>query len=444
MVRGVCVKDCLCQLDSTDCVIDPKNPFEHVCRCKPGYEPVPESSVLCKQTVDKRSAIELKRDTSYMQIDQCSTYSEPGYVVTGNTGDIDDFDVQYQLPHQLSEEMITQTGSFQVKFWLVKKPDSFVTRTVKVHPVNRCLPKYSLCGIQCKPGMACTPNVGGEYPRDINCSCPQPVGCRNWEDAKGSPHELDAKYYDFVASHIKYEHSPINRESCLSTAYTGSFPNETQCLDVAPPVIFLLGKNPSFVTSCIVCFEEHHPNSTNTVYSDEGALSYDYFDGEKKDLVGRLQGEAKPIQDAPSEERHRLQKILSSHGFDSIDDVSYSIYRYESSDSTGNSATFDRHVFYITTNISKEVMKLVELQRQLDSIGEMVSYIKQFAIASFVIVLFWFLFTAEGQRLLRGIFKKLLNPDQTWGSIQADLDAVEIVRLREKKRNNSRGSVNES
>jgi len=444
MKNGVCVKDCACHLESTDCVVDAQH-FEHICRCKLGYEPVPESTIHCKPVVEKRSAIELKRDTSYMTIDQCSTYSEPGYVVTGNTGEIDDFDVQYHLPHQLAEEMIVNTGTYFVKFWLTKKPDQFVTRTVKVHPVNRCLPKYSSCGIQCKPGMICQSINNVEYPRDINCTCSQPAGCRNWQDAKGSSLEVDTKYYDFITAHEKLQHSTVNRETCLSTAYFGNyFPNETQCVDVAPPVIFLLGRNPSFVTSCIVCFDELHPNSSHTVYSDEGAISYDYFDSEKKELVGRIQGEVKPLQDAPPLERHRLQELLSSHGYENFEDVSYSVYRYEASDRTGNVAQFDRHVFYITTNISKEVMKLVELQRQLDNIGEVVSYIKQFAIAVLVIVLFWFLFTAEGQRLLRGIFKKLLNPEQPWGAIQADLDAVEIARLRERKRNNSRGSVNDS
>jgi len=328
---------------------------------------------------------------------------------------------------------------------LVKKPDSFVTRTVKVHPVNRCLPKYSQCGIQCKPGMICSPNVGTEYPRDINCSCTQPAGCRKWEDSKGSDNELDAKYYNFVSTHIgKSDHSQIDHDSCLKTNYIGSLPNETQCVDVAPPVIFLKGRNPQFQQSCIVCFDDNHPNSTHTDYRDEGAVFYDYYDGELKELKGELQGEVKPVMDAPPEERHELQQILSRNGVNGFDDVSYAVYLYTATDKSNNVATLERHVFYVTTNISKEVMKLVELQRQLDSIGEVVSYIKQFAIASFVIVLFWFLFTAEGQRLLRGIFKKLLNPEQPWKAIEADLDAVDIARLRERKRNNSRGSVNES
>jgi len=209
-------------------------------------------------------------------------------------------------------------------------------------------------------------------------------------------------------------------------------------------VIFLNGKNPLFQQTCIVCFDDNHPNSSHTEYRDEGAVFYDYYDGETKELKGELQGEVKPVKDAPSEDRPHLQNILSRHGYDSFEDISYAIYLYEASDNANNTATLERHVFYVTTNISKEVMKLVELQRQLDSIGEVVSYIKQFAIASFVIVLFWFLFTAEGQRLLRGIFKKLLNPEQPWKAIEADLDAVDIARVREKKRNNSRGSVNES
>jgi len=300
--NGVCVKDCLCQKDSTECVVDYVN-FEHTCKCRPGFEKVPESVLHCKPIYEKVSSIRLRehqvgerRRFASMSIDQCSTYSEPGYIIDGNTGDIDDFDVLYNLPHQLAEEMVVQTGTFDVEFALAKKPDSLVVRHVTVRPVDRCLTQYSNCGIQCQPNMICTPRVGSDYPRDINCSCPQPKGCHNWQDARLSVDEKDKAFYDFVSTHHeKHTHSTINRDRCTDTHYVGNLPNETVCVDVAPPVIFLLGDNPTFLTSCIVCFDDHHPNSTHTDYTDKGAISYDYFDGEKKELKGHLQGTIRPV-----------------------------------------------------------------------------------------------------------------------------------------------------
>ncbi len=116
------MKDCLCQKDSTECVVDYVN-FEHTCKCRPGFEKVPESVLHCKPIYEKVSSIRLRehqvgerRRFASMSIDQCSTYSEPGYIIDGNTGDIDDFDVLYNLPHQLAEEMVVQTGTFDVEF----------------------------------------------------------------------------------------------------------------------------------------------------------------------------------------------------------------------------------------------------------------------------------------------------------------------------------------
>ncbi len=285
--------------------------------------------------------------------------------------------------------------------------------------------------------MICTPRVGSDYPRDINCSCPQPKGCHNWQDARLSVDEKDKAFYDFVSTHHeKHTHSTINRDRCTDTHYVGNLPNETVCVDVAPPVIFLLGDNPTFLTSCIVCFDDHHPNSTHTDYTDKGAISYDYFDGEKKELKGHLQGTIRPVQDAPPSEKKQLLQALVAHGYDSNEDVSYSVYRYEASDRSGNVVTFDRHVFYITTNISKEVKKLVELQRQLDSIGEAISYAKQFLTAVIVIALFWFLFTAEGKNLLYTIFLKITHPGWTW--------AEAVLEVEKKKIMNDLGHIKDS